>query len=182
MWRFFKQKNGVIRINTQVNRYSKYARSKFSTKFVWSVHFKTRVRDYQQVLLRMPPLTFGCMLLVKAPTLTDLQQLTWPMGSTSASGLVNGGPKVEWSSHKRPQYLPKKRKRRAVTLSPMALVDVCGRAKAALCVCVFACMCMCWVVGGGSVDREGWREMDGRAGPPQLPRESPEPRFIQLLR
>jgi len=49
-------------------------------------------------------------------------------------------------------------------------------------------VCVCvqeWggVVGGGSVDRERERGMTaGRAGHAELPRESPEPRFIQLLR
>lgn len=62
-------------------------------------------------------------------------------------------------------------------------------------VCVFVCKRMCWggVVGGGG--EAAWTEGGGRegsggggdgrqggAGPAELPRESPEPRFIQLLR
>lgn len=49
---------------------------------------------------------------------------------------------------------------------------------------------MCWggVVGGGCMEQRGGGSegvgggRQGRVGPPELPRESPEPRFIQLLR
>lgn len=103
------------------------------------------------------------MVHFKAQTLTDLQLLTRPMCSTSVLRTANGALMVEWSSHKRPQYLPKIRSREKWhTLPWIQLMCVGERRLLNDCVCVLG-----WGYWGrqhGHTGREGGRETEGRAG------------------